>query len=184
MQTEEAEQRRFPLAYFLTFGCYGHRLHGDEQGSVDRDHHIFGAPALPPDSDKAQTERTHMSQAPYELNIEARTLVLGAIREVCVVRGWWLLVAHVRTAHIHLIVHAGAPPERVMADFKAYASRDLNKKKKRRIKRKHWARHGSTRYLWTIRDLNGAIEYVVEQQGVPMTLHVNEPAIQALRERR
>ena len=25
-----------PLAYFITFTCYGNWLHGDERGSVDR----------------------------------------------------------------------------------------------------------------------------------------------------
>ena len=33
---------RDPLAYFLTFTTYGTWLHGREEGSVDRDNHVFG----------------------------------------------------------------------------------------------------------------------------------------------
>jgi hypothetical protein len=31
-----------------------------------------------------------------------------------------------------------------------------------------WTRHGSTRYLWTDRDLESAVFYVVELQGVEL----------------
>ena len=48
----------------------------------------------------------------------------GAIcTAVCVRRGWSLLAAHVRSNHVHTVVEAEVPPERVMGDFKTYASR-------------------------------------------------------------
>ena len=37
----------FALAYFITFRCYGTWLHGDERGSVDRFHNIYGMPFIP-----------------------------------------------------------------------------------------------------------------------------------------
>ena len=52
-------------------------------------------------------------------------VVLQALREVCLHRGWSLLAAHVRTNHVHAIVESEVPPEKVMNDFKSYASRDL-----------------------------------------------------------
>jgi hypothetical protein len=33
-----------PLAYLITFPTYGTWLHGDERGSVDRDHNLPGTP--------------------------------------------------------------------------------------------------------------------------------------------
>ena len=40
-----------PLAYFISFACYGCRLHGDDRGSVDLRHNLYGTPVLPPDSE-------------------------------------------------------------------------------------------------------------------------------------
>jgi hypothetical protein len=56
-----------------------------------------------------------------------------------------------------------------MRDFKAYASRALN-----RIEgpRRRWARHGSTRWLWRDQDVRRAIRYIVEEQGEPMAVFV------------
>lgn len=58
-----------------------------------------------------------------------------------------------------------------MNDFKGYASRELNRAASKRNERKRWARHGSTRYLWTQRDLEGAIQYVLYEQGEPMAIY-------------
>jgi REP element-mobilizing transposase RayT len=95
--------------------------------------------------------------------------VLTAIQKVCVHRGWSLLAAHVRTNHVHTVVDAEVPPERIMNDFKAYASRSLNQMKIDEPGRKRWARHGSTRWLWKPLQVTAAIEYVVREQGEPMS---------------
>jgi anti-sigma-K factor RskA len=57
-------------------------------------------------------------------------------------------------------------PENIMGDLKAYASRALNRKQTRR--EKHWASHGSTRYLWREQAVEAAIGYVMAGQGSPM----------------
>ena len=33
---------------------------------------------------------------------------------------------------------------------------------------KRWTRHGSTRYLWRVEDVEMAIRYTVDEQGEPM----------------
>ena len=35
-----------PLAYLITFTCYGARLHAGEKTSVDRNHNVFATPYL------------------------------------------------------------------------------------------------------------------------------------------
>src|SRR6266498_1875166 len=85
---------------------------------------------------------------PYHLDQARRDAVLEAIQEVCGHRGWGLLAAHVRSNHVHTVVEAEVPPERVLSDFKAYASRRLNRMRLDQPNRKRWARHGSTRWLW------------------------------------
>lgn len=96
--------------------------------------------------------------------------MLEAIRNTCDYRGWNLLAAHVRTNHVHTVVEAEAEPERVMTDFKTYSTRLLNEMKLDEPGRKRWPRHGSTRWLWEPKHVSAAIQYVVEEQGLPMTL--------------
>ncbi|MGA2325166.1 MAG: transposase [Bryobacteraceae bacterium] len=139
---------------------------------MDRHHNLPGSRLLEADPQRASAERQKMNQAPYSLDPDSRAAVVEALREVCVQRGWNLLPAHVRTNHVHVIVEAEVRPERVMNDFKSYASRALNRLGRDGPDRKRWARHGSTRWLWRDQDVQEAIRYVVEEQGEPMALFV------------
>ena len=147
-------------------------MHGDESGSVDRRHNLVGSRLLEPDAERVMAERREMLQDPYVLDEAARQLVLGAIQRHCAYRGWNLLAAHVRSNHVHVIVEAETRPERIMNEFKSYASRELNQSTSERPDRKRWARHGSTRWLWKDEDVWHALQYVVDEQGEPMALFV------------
>jgi REP element-mobilizing transposase RayT len=111
-----------------------------------------------------------MDQAPYFLDRLGRATVLEALRQVCLHRGWTLLAAYVRTNHVHVVVGADVQPEKVMNDFKSYSSRSLNRLGSDDTNRKHWARHGSTRWLWKDENVRAAIRYVIEEQGEPMAV--------------
>ena len=102
------------MVYLITFACYGSHLHGGEAGSVDRGHNAPRTPILEVDSGRAAFEAELMDQAPYHLDQTRRDAVLEAIQEVCVHRGWSLFAAHVRSNHVHTVVEAEVPPERVM----------------------------------------------------------------------
>jgi REP element-mobilizing transposase RayT len=115
-----------------------------------------------------------MRHPPYWLDRESRTAVLSALREHCLHRGWSLLAAHVRTNHVHAIVEADVRPEKVMNEFKSYASRELKRLDRDGLDRKRWSRHGSTRWLWKDEDVRQALKYVVEEQGEPMALFIAE----------
>ena len=158
------------MTYLITFACYGCHLHGSASGSVDSEHNVHGTPLLEEDSARVAAEEERMDQAPYHLDQIRRDAVLDAIQEVCANRGWNLLAAHVRSNHVHTVVEAEVPPERVMTDFKAYASRQLNRMNLDEPKRKRWARHGSTRWLWKPQHVSAAIEYVVAEQGDAMSV--------------
>jgi REP element-mobilizing transposase RayT len=162
------------MRYFITFSCYGARLHGDTSGSVDKRHNLPGSRVLAPDAHRASKERQHMLQPPYLLDAPRRSAVLEALREVCSHRNWTLLAAHVRTNHVHTIVEAGVPPEKVLSDLKRYASRALNHLAEDEPDRKRWSHHGSTRWLWKDDDVREAMRYVVEEQGEPMAVFNGE----------
>jgi REP element-mobilizing transposase RayT len=141
---------------------------------VDLRHNLPGSRLLPPDSQRAAAERERMLQPPYCLDLEGREIVLTALRNHCTQSEWSLLAAHVRTNHVHAAVEAEARPERIMNEFKSYASRELNRLDRDTPDRKRWARHGSTRWLWKDQDVQQAIRYVVEEQGKPMAVFVAE----------
>lgn len=115
-----------------------------------------------------------MSQSPYQLDSQSRAIVLQTFQEVCTHRGWHLLAAHVRSSHVHVIVEGDVRPEKVMNDFKVYASRALNQHARDEPGRKRWARHGSTRWLWNDQDVRDAIRYVLEEQGEPMATFLGD----------
>jgi REP element-mobilizing transposase RayT len=166
-----------PLAYFLTFTTYGVWLHGRAAGSVDREHNQVGTPFLPADVEREQAECANMRVPAYLLDSDRRTVALQTILEVARHRGWTVWACHVRTTHAHVVITAADKPEKVMSDFKAYASRRLKERLTEPADRKRWTQHGSTRYLWNEEQLAASIEYVVNGQGEPMAVHDGRKAI-------
>jgi REP element-mobilizing transposase RayT len=152
-----ATARETGLRYFIAFACYGTRLHGEESGSVDRRHNLVGSPLLEPNSQRVMAERREMLQDPYVLDQVRRDVVLAAIHRHCALRGWNLLAAHVRSNHVHVIVESEARPERIMNEFKSYASRELNRLGPDCPGRKRWARH-EARWLWKDDDVRHALQ--------------------------
>jgi REP element-mobilizing transposase RayT len=164
-----------PLAYFNTFACYGARLHGADDGSVDIDHNLPGTPFLPVDPTRRVMEQGRMDQEIYTMDAARRSVVLRTIREVCDYRKWVLIAAHVRTNHVHIVVEADATPEKTMNDFKAYCSRRLTEAGLDSKDRKRWARHGSTRYLWKTEAVDAIVHYTLHEQGEVMDAYTTEP---------
>jgi REP element-mobilizing transposase RayT len=108
-----------------------------------------------------------MKQPPSKLDRASGTVVLEALREVCSYRSWNLLAAPIRSEHVHAIVEAEVPPEKVMNDFKSYASRALNRLDDKDRDRRRWA-------LWKDQDVREAMRYVAEEQGEPMAVFVGD----------
>jgi len=84
-----------------------------------------------------------------------------------------LSAVHVRTTHVHAVVAAVAEPEVIRNAFKAFASRAL-KENGLEVRRKRRRREGSQRFIWTEKQLSNAIDYVVNQQGLPMEVWTKE----------
>lgn len=158
------------LAYFITFSCYGARLHGDGEGSVHRTANLHGTPPLPANARWRNDAFKRQEEATLELDVVDQKAVLEAILEVCKFREWEALAVHVRSNHVHAIVHALEKPERVMNDFKSFSTRRLKKHEEHTSRERFWSRHGSTRYLWSLKDVELAMHYVIHEQGEPLAL--------------
>ena len=159
-----------PLAYFLTFTGYATWLHGDRRGSVDRNTAGYGAPTLIEDSRREHYERTVAAKGPrMAFGRSARDAIDEEIRAVCIRRDWYLHALNVRTNHVHAVVSANVPVNEVMTAFKANSTRVLRERSLVGPSASVWTRHGSTPYLWSDKEIEDACNYVVGQQGVPLT---------------
>jgi REP element-mobilizing transposase RayT len=110
-------------------------------------------------------ERKLMKAPTFLLDARSRSAVETAIRNVCSFREFTLRAIHVRTNHAHTVVSAARSPVLVMNSFKSYATRKLRSDGLIAAGTKVWSRHGSTRYLWTERHIETAVEYVLLGQG-------------------
>ncbi len=163
-----------PIAYFITFSCYGTHLHGHESGSVDKFHNRYGTAFLPSDEVLHRKEANRMKQPPYIIDNARASVILNAVIETARYRQWNLLAAHVRSTHVHIVVQGLAEPEKIMNALKSYASRALNQAGYENSERKRWTRHGSTRYIWKVEDLEKVIHYVLHEQGEAMSVYENK----------
>ena len=161
-----------PLAYFITWTCYGTWLHGRAPGSVDAEHNRWGDPVLPPDPEREAEILSRLAEPAYCLDAPSRQVVLRTLQEVSSHRGWRLLAAHVRSNHLHVIVHAQCTPDKVMADYKAYCTRRLREAGFEPDRCHRWTENGSKRYLWKPEPLQAAMRYVLDEQGEPMEVFV------------
>jgi hypothetical protein len=176
-----------PLAYFITFRCYGTWLHGDERGSVDRRHNQYGTPYLAESTTWHSYSSWKLKFPSVNLSSEQRKSIEYAIRETCLFRNWKLHGLNVRINHVHSLVTAysarngislsfalesgledSVPPERVLNALKANATRQLRADGYWPYERTPWVSGGSKRYIWTAFGLEQAKEYVLNGQGGPM----------------
>jgi len=130
-----------------------------------REYNLFGTAKIPANKNLHQTEQTQLKYPPIKLNECQRLVVENAIREVCINRHYELFALQARTNHVHIVVSVVGKPESVMNSFKAYATRHLRNQGLLSTESKLWSRHGSTRYLWTEKHIEIAVEYVVDGQG-------------------
>jgi REP element-mobilizing transposase RayT len=162
------DDNEFPLAYLITFRCYGTWLHGDDRGSYRRSHGIVeGVSPVGPKPGLQRAETEQLRHPPVTLDAQQRAVVEKSVREVCLHRKYRLRAVNVRTNHAHAVVSALLEPEPILDAFKAYATRALRRAGLLSTRIKPWARHGSTIYLWKERDVEKAVEYVLLGQGDP-----------------
>jgi len=166
---EVYEENEFPIAYLLTFRTYGTWLHGDAKWSVRRNANTaYGTPKVQPSVPLREVMKDELNHPAVILNPEHHKHIEAAIKEVCEHRSYKLRALNVRTNHVHAVVSAWLKPERIVNEFKAYATRRLRSEHLIAADTKLWSRGASTRYLWKPRHVEAAIDYVLYcQEDIP-----------------
>lgn len=163
---DERAEGNYPLAYLITIRSYGTWLHGDEKGSIDRHgFNGYGKPLMFQSEKLKDLMKAQMNQKPTILDKKERICILEAIKEVCDYRGYELLAGNIRTNHLHAVVSANTNPDKIANEFKAYATRRLREAKLVEPDKTIWSRGKSRRYLWKLKHVEIAVEYVLFGQG-------------------
>jgi REP element-mobilizing transposase RayT len=169
MKNEDWNETGVPLAYFITFRCYGTWLHGDKRGSVDKFNNKYGTAFLPPNKDWHEFSTKTLKHKPVKLNNLMRNAVEIALRETCEIRGWEIRAINIRTNHIHIVVGIGSDSsKKALSAFKANATRKMREKNVWEFAHSPWAEKGSRIYLWNEKSVESAIDYVINGQGKPL----------------
>src|SRR5579871_4970523 len=175
-----------PMRYWLLSNTfYGTWLPGDSRGSVTSvrdvreedaprdfrfEHDIPGSPweEAIPGLQRAAAEQ--MKGPVIHLDAAKAEIVLAQFHETAAYRGWILCAVAIMHNHCHLVVQVMDDPDpaRVLGDFKAYASRALNRRFGKPPSETWWTRNGSTRKLKNEQALAAAIHYVLYKQPNPL----------------
>ncbi|MEO8496886.1 MAG: transposase [Planctomycetota bacterium] len=159
-----------PIAYFITWTCYGTYLPGDERGWTKW--HKGDQLPQPLLEDWC---RDHMAESAVLLDITQREIVNKVVREHCGIRGWKLHAVNCRSNHCHVVVTAvDYDGEQVRDQLKSWGKRRLKehqrtleaegRKPSGEVREHWWTRKGSVRKLFDEESLEAAIQYTNEAQ--------------------
>ena len=107
-----------PIAYHITFGTYGTRLHGDERGTVDRSMNEPGDPIIGADPSWWELERKRLRFDPVVLRPEQMRHVECVTPSICARGGWTYHIAAGGPDHVHVLLTAEAEGDAVRKWFK------------------------------------------------------------------
>ena len=175
--------------WLLTWTTYGSRLPGDARGFVSEVRDETGAkvlhnePGTPCDEDMPALQgyaASIMTEEPVLLDLPQAEAVAKQLRETACHRGWQLLALAVMDNHIHVVVGVrGDPdPEKLLGDFKAWATRRLNRDWG---KRQHWwTQSGSRRKKAGADAIRAAVIYVRDQPNSLVVWALDPRAVEAI----
>ncbi len=153
-----------PLAYFITIGTYGTRLHGDPRGTVDRENHTPGDPFLAADPARSSFDAGSMSSAPTRLDSAQQELVESIVPQLADELGWTCHVVSAAPNHVHALISAEPHGHVVRRLLKRRLSQALSDRWPVRPAATWWAEGGSVKWIWNPASLRAACEYIADQR--------------------
>jgi REP element-mobilizing transposase RayT len=167
--------------WLLSNTTYGTWLPGDPRGSVtsvrDRrsgdepspfrfEHDTPGEPWEDEIPGLRHSALEQMTGPPIYLDLEKAEILLAQFQETAGYRNWTLRAVALMANHFHLTVQVldDPHPRKILADFKAYGTRTLNRRYGQPPSETWWTDKGSKRKLPDERALANAIHYVLYKQ--------------------
>jgi REP element-mobilizing transposase RayT len=145
---------------------------GDSLDDIRLEHDLPGEPWEPELPGLARHARELLKGPPIQLHVEQAAALLNQFQETATYRGRPLHAVAIMHNHFHLVVEVpdDPDPQRLLADFKAYGSRRLNRIFGPRPSETWWTTNGSKRILKDAAAIQSAIHYVLFKQPGPLVV--------------
>jgi REP element-mobilizing transposase RayT len=151
-----------PIAYHITFGTYGTRLHGDPRLTVDRRHNQFGTPFVDENLVRERIAAASMRFERVVLSLESRQRIEASIPNISAGLGWEYHVAAAQPDHVHLLVTLDGDAKTARRLMKRRLSQMLKTNGSRTA---WWAKGGSTKWIWKEAYFRAAFYYIERQRA-------------------
>jgi REP element-mobilizing transposase RayT len=177
--------------WLLTNTTYGAWLPGDTRGSVTSVRDL--RPGDPITSVRIEHDRPGeawekslpgihrsaqklMKGPPIYLNVMQAEALLQQFQETAQYRKWVLHAVSIMANHFHIVVEVPDDPDpgKVLADFKAYGTRKLNRDFGEPLSETWWTSRGSKRKLPDLRAVESAVRYVLYKQEFALVVWSKE----------
>ena len=158
------------LAFHITWGTYGTRLHGDRRGTVDRTHNEYGQPVLKYDEHRWEREKSMMKFPPVVFSRSEMIIVESLLPQICQQGGWTHRVGAAGPDHVHEILTSRNDPETIRRLFKRWLGQTLSKRLRALPQgATWWAECGSIRWIFEEDGdyFDKATRYVERQRATP-----------------
>jgi REP element-mobilizing transposase RayT len=153
-----------PLAYHITWGTYGTRLHGDDRGIVLRDQNQFGEPIIGADSDLDRAESANLRFPPRFLTPEQRRFIESVYPEICTRGNWEPIVIAAAPDHVHTVLRGAADGQDIRKWLKRWMTQALSSRWTLHPGELWWAECGSVKWIWKPDYFDRVVNYVTRQK--------------------
>jgi len=154
----------FPLAYHITFGTYGTRLHGDPRGTVDRRRNRPGDPIVGPNEAWRRMEAGRESHPPIVLSAAQRVYAERAVLSICRRGRWTCEQVACRADHVHVLLSTGRDGKVVRRWLKRWLGEAMSARWPVPVGQSWWAKGGSVKWVWDAGYLERVAQYVRSQR--------------------
>lgn len=168
-QTNSRFPTRNPLAWHITFGTYGTRLHGDPRGSVDRRRNHPGTSIEPTDPRRVAFNQHRLAGNEVKLTAPQREWIEQHLAIICDELDMDPRACAAAPDHVHVVVRIrpGVDGKTAMSLLKRHPTQGLNSAFGR-LPARWWAEGGSTIPILSPEYLENAIRYVNAQSSASL----------------
>jgi hypothetical protein len=162
--------QQVPIAYHITFGTYGTRLHGDERGTVCRSENQPGDPIIGSDPTWWMQERNRLTFDPVYLDREKMVYAERVAPDICVRGKWQYHMGAAGPDHFHILLTPDDPMvegDAIRKWFKRWLGQEMSKRWPLPDEATWWSEGGSVRWVWTQKYFDNVYGYLARQRATP-----------------
>jgi REP element-mobilizing transposase RayT len=154
----------FPLAYHITFGTYGARLHGGGRPTVHHQQNRPGDAFIRVDPTLQATEKARLNGPVVRLDANMRASVERWMPAICQRGGWRLWIAAAQHDHLHVLLSASRRGKAVRRWLKTWLGAALTDAFGEPAGGRWWAKGGSVKWVWDQPYLQRVHAYIRQQR--------------------